>query len=422
MLTNAAVARARTKPRAYKLADAGGLHLYVAPSGLRSWRWRFRLAGRELLLTIGSYPEVTLDQARARRDAAREQLGRGEDPRVPAAIAPSTFEPAARAWHALRLADWTPVHAADVLASLERDIFPIIGGTALGDIRPPLILQVLRAVERRGRVATAHRLQQRISAVFKNAISEGWTDANPAEVVTEAMARSRAGMNHAALVDAAQLRQLLAAAELVDTAPVVKLASRLVALTAVRLACVRQARWSEIEDLDGPAPIWRIPAAHMKLKAAKKLDPANDHLVPLSPAAVEVLRAARANMHSDDANPHGAARIFGGRVGGDAPIGENAIGDLYKRAGFGGRHVPHGWRASFSTILNEALPEERAAIDRALAHAGGGRVEDEEGINRKVEGAYNRSTHLPRRRRLFETWAAILADIDAPAAELSIAA
>jgi integrase len=416
MLTNAAVKAARPRAAAYKLFDQGGLHLYIAPTGRKSFRMRFRFAGKEQLLTIGAVPEVTLDAARARRDQAREQLDRGEDPRAPVAdtsTAPSTFEPAARAWYAHRLADWTPVHAADVIASLERDIFPILGGTPLADIRPPLILQVLRAIERREAFETARRLQQRISRVFKYACSEGWADSNPAEGVAEAMARGRAARHHPALLDVDQLRALLDAAELVEVAPAVKLASRFLALTAVRLAAVRGARWDEIEDLDGAAPSWRVPAARMKLAAAKKLDASNDHLVPLSRQAVDVLREALKLGH-------GAGLIFPGQDYA-APIGEGAIRILYQRAGFGDRHVPHGWRASFSTILNEQLPDERAAIDRALGHVGGGKAEEEEGINRKVEGAYNRSTHMPRRRRLFDAWAEAL-DGGAPTAEVGAAA
>lgn len=409
MLTNAVVSRARTKPRAYKIFDERGLFLYVAPGGLRSFRLRFRIGGREQLLTIGRFPEITLDQARARRDAALEQLGRGEDPRTfGAAPEVRTFEVASRAWHSLRFPSWTPVHASDVLRSLERDAFPAIGAVALDDVTRPQVLALLRKVERRNAVETARRLQQRIAGVFRLAMSEGWCDSNPAEVVTEGLAKGRAGGRHPALVDVDQLRALLAAAELIDVAPAVKLASRFLALTAVRLAAVRGARWSEIEDLDGAAPVWRIPAARMKLSAAKKLDAANDHLVPLSPAAIAVLHAARANMHPRDANLHDDALIFPG-AGDAAPIGERAIGDLYARAGFAGRHVPHGWRASFSTILNEAMPAARGAIDRALGHVGGGGAEAEK-INRKVEGAYNRSEHLEQRRELFQRWGALLAD------------
>lgn len=401
MLTNAAVKAARPSTRAYKRFDERGLFLYVAPTGTKSFRLRFRLGGKEQLLTIGTYPEVTLDQARDRRDAAIEQLGRGEDPRS-CSTGPiaRTFEVAARAWHDLRRPEWTPVHAGDVLTSLERDVFPAIGALALGDVTRPEILALLRKIERRGAIETARRIQQRICGVFRLAMSEGWCDANPAEVVTEGLAKGRASGRHPALVDAAELRALLAAADAQRATPAVVLASRFLALTAVRLAALRGARWEEIEDLDGVEPLWRVPAVRMKLAAAKKLDPSNDHLVPLSPAAVAVLRQAR---ELGD----GVGLIFA--VGaGTAMIPERAIGDLYNHAGYAGRHVPHGWRASFSTILNEAMPDQRGAIDRALGHVGGGRDEAELKINAKVEGAYNRSQHLAPRRRLFDAWAAIL--------------
>jgi integrase len=140
----------------------------------------------------------------------------------------------------------------------------------------------------------------------------------------------------------------------------------------------------------------------MKLSADKKRDAANDHLIPLSPAAVALLRQARTLGD-------GAGLIFPAG-GGTAPIAERAIGDLYRRAGYAGRHVPHGWRASFSTILNEAMPDQRGTIDRALGHAGGGKEAAELKINVAVEGAYNRSTHLGPRRALFDAWAAILID------------
>ncbi|GGB21667.1 integrase [Sphingomonas metalli] len=416
MLTNAAVKAARPQARAYKIFDGHGLFLFVAPTGLRSFRMRFRLAGKEQLLTIGTWPELSLVDARARCEVAREQLGRGEDPRTAgaASAAEMTVERAARAWHAHRRGDWTPVHAADVIASLERDIFPAIGAMPLDQVTRPIVLKTLRAIEARGRVETARRIQQRVNAVFAFARSEGWCDHDPAGDVAEALKRARAPRRQPAIVDAGELRQLLAAAELVDAPIAVKLASRFLALTAVRLAAVRGARWSEIEDLDGAAPIWRVPAARMKLAAAKKADASNDHLVPLSPAAVEVLRYVRARVSPDIPVLH----IFPG-TGDAAPIAEGAIGRLYQRAGYAGRHVPHGWRASFSTILNERLPGERGAIDRALGHVGGGRDDEAEGINRKVEGAYNRAAHLPRRRRLFEEWAAILAADDCAGGDAS---
>ena len=396
MLTNAAVKAARPRAAAYKLADERGLHLYVTPNR-KTFRWRFRWEGREQLLTIGTWPEITLDQARQRAELAREQLGRGEDPRqmrgLPAAAA--TFETIARRWHAHMRPRWTEVHAGDVLASLERDVFPAIGAMPLPAITVPVVLSALRGVEQRGRLETARRVRQRISAVFVFAMSEGLVDSDPAAIVGRALTPPAPARHQPALLEIADARELLAAVDQLEAAAPIKLASRFLALTAVRLAAVRGARWSEVEDLAGPMPLWRVPAARMKLAAAKKGDARNDHLVPLAPAAVEVLRLAQEYSR----NRAGSRElIFPGRDVG-RPIGEAAIGALYDRAGFAGRHVPHGWRATFATIMNEACDgADHALIDQALAHT----------PKNKVEAAYNRAALLDRRRTLFVAWACAL--------------
>ncbi len=400
MLTNAAVKAARPRAVAYKLADGAGLHLYIAPTGLKSFRWRFRHGGKEQLLTLGSYPEVDLVAARSRADAARAQLARGEDPRARSSRV-ETFEAAARAWHAVQAESWTAVHAADVLVSLERDVFPAIGAEPLDTIAPADVLELLRAVEKRGARETARRLRQRISAVFELAIGEGWCSADPAEKVGRGLKKPAAVRHHAAVMTIADARQLLAEVAQLDASRGAKLASTFLALTAMRWAAVRGAQWDEIEDLDGAAPIWRVPAARMKLAAVKKADAAHDHLVPLSPAAVAVLREARALQRFDADAPGGLVFRSSGQTG---PLGEAAIGSLYARTSFAGRHVPHGWRATFSTIMNETMPQERGAIDQALGHT----LKREDGSAAKVEGAYNRSQQLDRRRRIFDAWGAAL--------------
>ncbi len=406
MLNNAQVKAARPRGRAYKIGDAGGLYLHVLPSGSRVFRVKFYLAGRECVLTIGAWPEVSLVEARAKRDAARELVDRGKDPRVAAAdaVQTRTFENAARAWHQHCRLGWTPIHAVQVMTSLERDVFPAIGAIPLPAITLPVVLAALRAIEARGSIETARRIRQRVGMIFDFAEAEGWCQAFPADKILRALAPSPATERQPAIVDAAELRQLLAAAEEVPALAVVKLASQFLALTAVRLAAVRGARWGEIEDIDGPTPLWRIPAVRMKQAAAKKLDAANDHLVPLSRAAVVLLHTTR---ELTDTSPGGL--IFPGAVGVDAPIGESAIGRLYARAGYAGRHVPHGWRASFSTILNETTPGERCAIDRALGHISNSQAHMNEGLSR-VEGAYNRAENIEKRRFLFEKWSQIIAN------------
>ncbi len=392
MLTNAVVKAARPRAAAYKLSDQGGLHLFVAPNGRRSFRMRFRIGGREQLLTFGTWPEISLDAAQAQAEIARELIARGEDPRAVAhGTNVRTFGGECLRWHEHMRGRWTDVHACDVLASLERDVIPAIGKMPIGAITAPVVLGVLRDIEERGCLETARRVRQRISGVFAFAISEGVAEHDPAAIVGRALLPPAPARPQPALVDIADARALLAAAELVDGAPIVKLASGFLALTAVRLAAVRGARWEEFEDLDGDEPLWRVPAARMKLAAAKKLDARNDHLVPLSRQAVAVLHAARENGYDT------LSLIFAGRSGTN-PIGAAAIGALYARTPFAGRHVPHGWRATFSTILNESCPAERVTIDRALAHA----------PKDKVEAAYNRAEQLGRRRQLFQDWADIL--------------
>lgn len=409
MLTSAAVKAARPKDRAYKLADDRGLFLYVAPTGLRSWRMKFRYQGREQLLTFGKYPEISLTDARARRDDARVQLGRGENPagtrqralEVASSADALTFMSTARAWHAARRSRWSAVHAGDVLASLERHVFPAIGALALGDIDAPAVLELLQAVEHAGSIETARRVRQRISAIFAFAIARKMTTENPAAIVADELQPRPAARHQPALQDLAPARELLAAVMALAAAAIVKLASELLALTAVRLAAVRGATWAEFEGIDwdvagdAPAALWRIPAARMKLTRTKKADSALEHLVPLSRAAVDVLHQARAIAGGA---PGPAELVFRGRGG---QIGKGAIGELYIRAGFAGRHVPHGWRATFSTIMNELYPDESAAIDRALAHS----------PKDKVEAAYNRSEQLARRRSLFDRWAALLSRV-----------
>ncbi len=398
MLTNAAVKAARPRAAAYKLFDQGGLHLYVAPTGRKSFRIKFRFGGKELLLTIGAVPEVSLDAARARCDQVRELLGRGEDPRtceVAQTGKARAFADVARQWHSHMRPRWTEVHAGDVLASLERDVFPAIGAMPIGAVTVPVILNALRLIEERGSYVTASRVRQRISAVFSYAMAHELADQDPAAIVSRVLTPPAPAQHHPALLEIEDVRELLAATELVDVAPVVKRASRFLALTAVRFAAVRGARWEEIEDLDGAAPLWRVPAARMKLAAAKKLDVKNDHLVPLSRQAVALLREIRGIMHQSDANMHGLVFDCGGRM-----IGEKAIGALYDRAGFAGRHVPHGWRASFSTVMNER-GTDGADIERALAHS----------PKDKVKAAYDRSERLQRQRYLFQEWADLLVDL-----------
>ncbi len=277
MLTDREVKNAAARDKPYKMADAGGLYLYVAKTGLKSWRMKFVLHGKEKLLTFGPYPDIKLAEARDRRDAARRQIREHIDPsgaRKPAQQEKNearaeeakqmSFETAARQWHELQAGRWAPVHSNDVITSLERDVFPEIGAKPLVGIDAPTILKVLRAVENRGSIETAKRLRQRISAIYCYAISEGIATLDPADKVGKALKPLPPKQKQPALVDVDDARGVLIAAEASGASPITKLASRFLALTQARPGMVRGAVWGEIEGIDwddevhGPMlAVWR---------------------------------------------------------------------------------------------------------------------------------------------------------------------
>lgn len=305
-----------------------------------------------------------------------------------------------------------PVHADDVLTSMERDVFPAIGALPIGEIDAPMLLDLLRKVERRGAIETAKRLRQRISSVFSYALSIGIARDDPAAILAKALAPLRKKGRQPAVTEVEELRDLLRKAESSGAYPVTLYASRLLALTAVRPGIVRGAEWAEIqgvsweEDTPSPGAVWHIPSARMKLVLHRKDEVAFDHVVPLTPQAVDVLRAVR--QLSGRGN-----LIFPGQRHAHRPLSENAIGYLYNRVGWHGRHVPHGWRAAFSTVMNERAKAvgregDRAVIDLMLAHV----------PTNKVESAYNRALFMDRRREIANDWAQLLMEGSKPAADL----
>ena len=422
-LTELQVRKAAAREKDYKLADAGGLYLFVMASGGKSWRFKYRFAGREKRLVFGRYPETPLAEARAARDEARRLLRENRDPaiekrkrRIVAHVAAeNTFGVVARRWHADQTARWSPLQATKVRQAFERDVYPQIGPIPLVEIDPQLVLQTLRKVENRGAIDTAKRIRQHISAVFAFGIAEGICDVDPAASVGRALKPSPKGRRQPAVRSLDEARTLLTVMEASTSSPVTKLASRLLAITVVRPGVVRAATWDEFEnvdwsrpDLPSPSAVWRISAERIKLALEDKGDEAYEHVVPLSDEAVLVLHAIR--------RLSGRIRfLFPGVRSTRAPMSENTIGYMYARNGYSGRHVPHGWRATFSTIMNERAiaerrPDDRAIIDAMLAHR-------PKGLSGS-EMAYNRALHMPRRRELAQIWASLICEGLADPAEL----
>lgn len=423
MLTDAKVRNARPRPKAYKLADANRLFLMVTPSGGKLWRWNYQYDGKNKTMAFGAYPLVSLADAREKRDEAYVVLCEGHDPNVAKRLkveanleaGRQTFERVAREWYENAKAQWAKIHAHDVIRSLERDVFPAIGALPIAQLTPPLILGVLREIETRGAIETAKRVRQRISAVFVYAIAQGIATSDPAEKLGAVLKPLRKG-RQPAITEIAPLRKMILAAEEDNARPITRLGLRMLALTAVRPSELRGAEWAEFEDLDGKLPLWRIPSARMKGDLDRKEEAGGDHLVPLTPQAVAVLRAIWPLTG-------GGPLIFPSNRHAHRPMSENAIGYLLNRAGYHGHHVPHGFRAAFSTIMNEWAerhgdPHDRKVIDLMLAHV----------PKDRVEGAYNRAAYMPRRRELATIWADLLSEglpdpvalVDRPAKEIGV--
>jgi integrase len=391
MLTDVAVRQAKAADKPYKMADGQGLYLLVTTTGGRSWRMDYRFGGKRRTVTFGLYPDVSLVDARRKRDAARKELSEGIDPgaEVEPSAPPAIFEAVAREWHALNKPRWQPSHAGSVMSQLEQDVFPILGSKVIGTINAPMVLAALRRIEARGAIDTARRLRQRISAVFVYGIASGICIDDPAAIIMRAMAPMKVAGLRPALTTIGDARQIIAACDAADGMPNIKLALRLLALTSVRPGELVGAAWDEFEGLDGDAPLWRIPKSRMKGELGAQFE----HWVPLSAQAVATVLAV----------PRKGALLFPNRRSPLVPMTGEALSALLARAGYRGRHVPHGWRSTFSTLMNHVVErqgriEDRAIIDLMLAHT----------PKSGVEHLYNRSAYMDRRREIAQAWADLI--------------
>jgi integrase len=383
-LTNTAIRNAKPGKKAVRLADGGGLYMEVAPSGGKWWRLKYRFNGKEKRISLGVYPDVGLKEARERRDAARKQLAAGIDPgearkaqkATRTALDTDSFEAVAREWFAKFSPNWVASHSDRTLRRLERDIFPWIGATSIADVAAPELLQVLRRIENRGAVETAHRALQNCGQVFRYAVATGRAARDPSADLRGALPPVKQ-QHYPSIVDPKEIGNLLRAMDGYEGSFVTRCALRLAPLVFVRPGELRRAEWEEF-DLDGAE--WRIPAERMKLRQV--------HIVPLSDQALTVLR---------DLHPLTAAGryVFPGVRSSSRPMSENTVNAALRRLGFGKDEMTgHGFRSMASTLLNEQ-GWNRDAIERQLAHS----------ERNAVRAAYNYAEHLPERRRMMQAWA-----------------
>lgn len=395
MLTEIKLRSLRSREVLYRVADGNGLAVEVPISGALRWRFRYRFEGKPKMLSLGTYPSVSLAQARQRRDAARAVLVQGSDPsaarqavkqaKVEAEAPVQTFSFMARQW--MERQDVAEVTAAKSRWILESFLFPDLGARPIGEITARELLDTLRKVEAKGMLETAKRAKVKAGQVFRFAILEGITDNDPTTSLRGAL-KSPKGRHHAAVTDPARMGELLRAIDGFTGQYVTLAALKLASLVFVRPGELRHAEWAEF-DLDGA--IWRIPGEKMKMKAA--------HLVPLSSQAVAILRELQTLTGGD-------RYVFPGLRTASRPMSENTVNAALRRLGYSGEEMTgHGFRSMAATRLNE-MGWKPDAIERQLAHA----------ESNKVREAYTHAAqYLEERTRMMQAWADYLDSLRAGA-------
>ena len=392
-LTDTAIRNSKPKDKPLRLSDERGLYLLINPNGSRWWRFDYRFHGIRKTLSMGVYPDVPLKLARERRDEARSLLAAGADPgaqrkaekRANAEAGGNTFEALAREWMATRGKEWTASYASKTKSALERHVFPSVGAKPITEITAPDLLALLRAIETRGTVDMAHRVQQHCGGIFRFAIATGRATTDPVPSLRGALSTVKKE-HYAALTDPTEYAELLRAIDNYRGEATTKAAMQLLALTFQRTKEVRFAEWSQF-DFD--QALWRIPAEIMKMREA--------HIVPLSRQAIEVLKGIQALT--------GKGRLaFPSSTSRERPISENTVVYALARMGYKGRMTGHGFRSVASTLLNEQ-GFRSDLIERQLAHA----------EKNAVRAAYNRAEYLTERVKMMQDWADYLDKIKAGA-------
>ena len=389
-LTDIKIRSLKPQKTSFKVWDTGGLYLEVSPAGGKWWRWKYRFAGKEKRLSFGVYPDVSLKAAREKRDIARQQLGCGIDPseaRKAEKIAQAgaeSFEAIAREWHAKFSPGWVASHSDRILRRLENDIFPWLGKRSISEIKAPDVLAVLRRIESRGALETAHRALQNCGQVFRYAVATGRAERDPTGDLSGALPSPKE-KHHASLIEPKRIAELLRAIDAYQGYFVTKSALRLAPLVFVRPGELRRAQWPEI-DLEKAE--WRIPGERMKMR--------EQHIVPLARQAVEILvELAPLTNRVFSARRDRPKYVFPSARTHERPMSENAILAALRRMGYTKDEMTgHGFRSMASTLLHEQGWNHQA-IERQLAHA----------ERNGVSAAYNFAEHLQERRRMMQAWA-----------------
>jgi integrase len=395
-LTDVKVRNAKPGDKQVKLSDSGGLYLLVSPPGKKTpnggkcWRFKYRFGGKEKLLALGTYPEISLADARQRRDEARRQVAVGVDPgevrkaqkAARAECNANSFEVIGREWFNKFSPNWADSHAEKIKARLENDIYPWLGKRPITEIKAPELLAVLRRIEARGALDTAHRAKCNCGQIFRYAIATGRAERDPSADLKGALPPAK-GSHFPAITDPKEVAGLLRAIDGYEGTFPVRCALQLAPMLLVRPGELRKMEWTELdlELFDGSTPEWNIPGSRMKMKIP--------HTVPLPQQAVEILKALRPLT--------GNSRYVFPSVRSHArPMSENTVNAALRRLGYDSETMcGHGFRAMARTILDEVLQIRPDFIEHQLAHS----------VKDPLGRAYNRTTHLTERKKMMQTWA-----------------
>ena len=393
-LTDTKIKNAKPQLKKYKLYDGGGLYIVVAPSGGKWWRFKYRLDGKERLLSLGIYPDISLAKARERRDTARTQVAEGIDPsqarkaeKEAKAQDKNTFEVIAREWFGKFSTNWADSHATKIKNRLENDVYPYIGKCPINEITPPELLTALRRIEARGALDTAHRARTNCSQVFRYAVATGRAERDPAADLRGALPPAKDG-HFSAITDPDKVGGLLRAIDGYEGSFVTKCALKLAPLLFVRPGELRNMEWAEV-DLEKAE--WNLPAEKMKNR--------QPHLVPLATQAVSILGELHDLTGSGQyvfPNPRSSKR----------PMSNNGILAALRRMGYEKDEMTgHGFRAMARTMLDEVLSVRVDLIEHQLAH----------NVRDPLGRSYNRTSHIEERRKMMQTWADYLDGLKAGA-------
>ncbi|GJK93083.1 tyrosine-type recombinase/integrase [Klebsiella grimontii] len=388
-LTARQVDTSRPKDKPYKLSDGGGLYLLVNPNGSRYWRLKYRIAGKEKLLALGVYPDITLAEARQKRADAKKVLAAGGDPgqekqeekQAKEQAVANSFERLAMEWHSHKSTSWSEGYAEHLLMYLKKDIFPFIGQKAITDISQVEMLNVLRKMEQRGVLDKLKKTRQACRQIFTYAIITGRAEHNPVSDLTGALKPPKQQHYPHLLVD--QIPDFLRALSEYSGSTITRNATRLLMLTGLRTIELRASEWA---DIDFDKGVWNIPAERMKMR--------RPHLVPLSSQVRELLE----EIHQLTGR---GKYVFPGRNDAGKPMSEASINQVIKRIGYDGKATGHGFRHTMSTILHEQ-GYNTAWIETQLAHVD----------KNSIRGTYNHAQYLDGRREMLQWYADYMAALE----------